>query len=508
MKGKEDLNALFGSKPGYVGSEEIREFEQALMKNPNGGVLVFDELSNMGGSSKEEKNALFKQLYEIFEEGRWHSSQTNTTYDLSKYVIINTGNDSEKLFQGIGADDLRLATWKDESKPEKVFALLSESGVPEAFLGRMAGLFMMKPLLKDESSEIAEKLLSQSFKKVIEDLGIEIVYDQKFLEQFTKTFFSQNQGGRSLRNVIDNRVIGLVAMLVVNNGGLRSVEGKKIQLFIEDNLRIEPFVLKPPPKRSVQIKAVLLGENNQVISVRSDELNDIAPEVLKMSLKQALNTAYHEAGHAIVNNPEFTGQKVKFITINGQGNYLGYARYEDLSEGMFRGDMTEEVMLHWLARLYAGRRAELLAGFKETTGWRSDREKANDILTKYLIDSGMHSELTGMRFVGGKFDPTPQQKKIIDHELKRYTEKAIKMADEMLVKNWHLIRSIVARIIKTGVLREEDFDRILLEVQRPVGYEWKKAENLEIVTRLKLGLKTKKSTESKSKLKCSPIFKS
>ena len=126
---------------------------------PDGGVLVFDEISNMGENSLSTRDALFKRLYHPFEEGRWTSSATGETYDLSKYVIVLTGNDGEDYFKGTDSDEIREQIWRKLKAPDKVRRMLGERGVPQAFLGRMADVILFKPLTHAIARDVAAKLV-------------------------------------------------------------------------------------------------------------------------------------------------------------------------------------------------------------------------------------------------------------------------------------------------------------------------------------------------------------
>ena len=98
---------------GLDGAES--EFERYLRSNPEGGVLILDEASNMGGQNRAMKNELFKKFYAIFDRGSWESPVTGKVYDLSKHIIQLTGNDGEHFFAGSSADEDRLEIWKSKN---------------------------------------------------------------------------------------------------------------------------------------------------------------------------------------------------------------------------------------------------------------------------------------------------------------------------------------------------------------------------------------------------------
>jgi hypothetical protein len=72
--------------------------------------------------------------------------------------------------------------------------------------------------------------------------------------------------------------------------------------------------------------------------------------------RQARATAYHEAGHAVVNDPEITGQKLTWLTILGDVGNLGFALYDDNEDRPVHTVDRRHAVLR-LARLMAGQTA-------------------------------------------------------------------------------------------------------------------------------------------------------
>src|SRR5262249_27778153 len=150
--------------------------------------------------------ALIKRLLHLTEEGEFYSVATGTTYPLGKYTFLFTGNDGERLFRGVPSDDMRQSIWEANKSGDRVRRLLREAGVPEAFIGRAADAVLFRPLNRQEIVEVAKKLLLPVFDGLRESYGVTVEYSPKFLEQFGRTFFTQDLGGRSIRNVIDFRL--------------------------------------------------------------------------------------------------------------------------------------------------------------------------------------------------------------------------------------------------------------------------------------------------------------
>lgn len=461
VKNEADLNNILGSAVGYVGSQEISLFEKFLMENPDGGVLILDEASNMGGNDKVRKNELFKAWYDMVEEGRWVSNATGTHYDLSKYTFQFTGNDGENLFSGITADDLRLAIWENNRAPKKVREILEAAGVPPAFLGRMGFVGMLKPTIQEVVMAISRKLLDEGLKSH-RDAGMQIHYDDIFVARLAGAFFSADMGARSVRNIIDGRIKSLVTSAVIKLGGRKYSMDKQFTFELRDNPINKPFSKLSDPVRDTRALIHVMKDGAPLFTEEIN-LSDDAVDPLRLNLSEALSTAFHEAGHAVMNNPRLSGAKLDFVTILGSDKRLGYARYETLKRGGIN-TIDEERMLHRLAVSLAGLRAQSLAGYSVSTdsGFAGDLESARKLVASYLITWGGEPRLQNARIHPKTEEPilSPQQQIIYDEASERIFERAYKLADEKLTENWALVRGLVLHLIRNGALTGAEFEEM------------------------------------------------
>jgi hypothetical protein len=449
------LNDVFGSRKGYVGSQDRAQFEEILLRNPEGGVIVFDEASNMGGEDKARKNALFKQgFYSLLDEGVWTSSATGTSYDLSKYTFIFTGNDGEKLFQGVSADDLRMATYNRNKSRGQVQKILIDAGLPEAFLGRMGDVVLMKPLLSTEVKQIAKNMLSEAL-KAYEERGLQFEVSPDFYDKVSKAFFSPDQGARSIRAMIDSSFKATLANLIVQGGGLQALKGKTIKIGLGDSLSPKPFIKNKEADRSVSLSLEIKGTG----TVISSDLTSNAVSINKQSFRDARATAIHEAAHAIVNDPELTGMKLVYLTIVGSGEYLGYARYE--SAKTKSKAFTRESLVARVAGLIAGSRAQQMDGQPVDAGWSSDIQKARELISKGIIEYGLAPELRGVLYRDGKPQLTGAQSHIAAKLVEEILNEGDRLAQSKLRANWQLVRDVSAALLKKSSMSGEEFSSML-----------------------------------------------
>lgn len=458
-----EFTRIFGSDPGYIGSERERSFEEALRNNPQGGVIIWDEASNMGGPNKDLKDSLFKKFYHLLDEGTWTSPATGTTYDLKKFVFLFTGNDGEKLFFGTSSDDLRVNTWEHNKSREKVRKLLMEAGVPQAFIGRMADCMMMKPLVRNEVTEIARARLAPVV-ELFRQRGVEVHYDEDFILAFARAFFTQDTGARSLRSVAENRVRGILteALIAMDFDPELDDQVPTLTLTLSDNGIERPYRLTNDPKRVVTITATATLEGREPKSITED-LTEYTDRDSALDVRQAVKTAYHEAGHAVVNDPEISGQRLRYLTIRPSSGALGYASYEEIPRKRPRVLDRETTLLH-MARLLAGQMATVMAGFSPDSGWSNDLERARSMASRYVRDWGLVPELQAIAVdEKGKLELTDEQRTILKQQISQMMETAKQMAREQLEARWALVRETVQRLMTDGSVTGEEFDRLLVE---------------------------------------------
>ena len=118
-----------------------------------------------------------------------------------------------------------------------------------------------------------------------------------------------------------------------------------------------------------------------------------------MSKKELSNTAYHEAGHALVSH--LIGEDtdpVHKVTIIPRGRALGVTMQLPVED---RYSMTKTYALNQIAILMGGRIAEELSVGELTSGAANDFEKATEIAHKMVCDWGM-SETMGPIIYGQK----------------------------------------------------------------------------------------------------------
>lgn len=455
-----DYNDVFGSGTGFVGSEQVKPFEQFLINNPEGGVIVFDEISNMGGRDPGAREKYFKKLYSIFEEGTWVSPR-NRSYNLSKYVIISTGNDLENLLNQTGSDELRMSVWKDNKSPEKVRQLLAkQSGIPEAFLGRQADIILMKPLLTAEMKFVAQKLLRQGLSELTQK-GIEFEYSDEFLAKFAELFFLQSQGARSIRNLIQYRLVSAVTKVITDLGSLDKLPSKKMYISISDNKPNRIYREINDPARLVQI-TVTLDPTNPKSPHKTINVTDYIKKLHLLGKDQLRFTAYHEAGHAVTNKVESSGMKLSHITVIGQEGFLGFALYEPLD--LISNHVSRKEVVDHLVKLYAGTLAEQKAGGTANQGGDDDLRKIRKTATEFILRSGKSSTTESILVdENNNFIMSQEKMRQVEFEVQKLMDEAKQQTLHDLNLKWPLVEAVAKQLIEKGSITGPEFYKLARE---------------------------------------------
>lgn len=458
LKSNADLNNIFGSQRGYVDSEKYGDLEEALRKMRNGGVLVFDEASNMGGGDITAKESLFKAFYELREEGKWKSPLSGITYDLSNYVMLYTGNDGEKVFQKFSSDDMRVAVYNDFKSRTAVQKLLVEAGVPEPFLGRQDFVGMMRPLTQKEMQVITrDKFLEPALRAYKQSFnGVEFEYDENFVRKLTRTFYTHEQGARSIRSAIDNQLGAAITLILTRfRGKTDELKGLKIRLALEDNASSRNYHRgENYPERKVDL---VLKYGDQ--EYRKD-VTQLAPQKDYVNYEDARAIAFHEAGHAVAHDEKISRERLAQILLEGPDG--SYARYESLGPTM----PTRTWVVHKMARLMAGQMGSMMAGYDKNTGWgidvkKGDLGKIRKHGSDFLIRDGMVSGLAGVQIdKDGNPILNGKQAELFEREMKKLLREAFSEAKSRLEKEWPLVRAVAANLLKKGAIEAKDFQRM------------------------------------------------
>ncbi|MBL7545071.1 MAG: AAA family ATPase [Bdellovibrionaceae bacterium] len=466
-----DYHFTLKFQQGLDGAES--EFEKYLRNNPDGSVLILDEASNMGGRDRAMKNQLFKKLYAILDRGTWTSPVTGKEYDLTNHIIQLTGNDGEHFFAGSSADEDRLEIWKSKNKEEILHEHLIEQGIPEALMGRLAAILLTKPLLRSELTKISIKMLQGKIRPLEEQYkGLKIKYSPELVSSLGESFFSHSRGVRSIRTFVDKRLGSAVQLALLESDlDLSRMDDYNLEIKIEDNKTKKPYLDDNTPPREVNVVVEISRKdapsNAKPVYRKNVNVTEFAQEQVLMNKKTAHTTAVHEAGHAVGNIMEITGEKVAYITIRGGTSgtgsekiqYLGYARPKPIKGYVA---LTRSIVVAKIARLAAGAIAESMAGYEMTGGWSNDLKKIRLLANQALTQMGLDDRFYGIE-INSEGNP------VVSEALRRQLETArtelikegMDLAKKTLTERWADVVRVADELMEKGEINEMRFDQIV-----------------------------------------------
>ncbi|HVO28117.1 MAG TPA: ATP-dependent zinc metalloprotease FtsH [Candidatus Margulisiibacteriota bacterium] len=197
-----------------------------------------------------------------------------------------------------------------------------------------------------------------------------------------------------------------------------------------------------------------------------------------MSQEERRNTAYHEAGHALVAKLLPGADPVHKVSIIPRGMALGVTQQVPLDD---RHSYTREYILNSLTIRFGGRAAEELILGHITTGAADDIEKATDWARKMVCEWGMSDKLGPMTFgkkeeqifLGRDFtqlqDYSEHTAVEIDTEVRRIIADSYQQAKDLLATNVEVLHKIAEALLDKEVLDGAEIDEIIRTVGRANG---------------------------------------
>lgn len=214
-------------------------------------------------------------------------------------------------------------------------------------------------------------------------------------------------------------------------------------------------------------------------------------KTMVMSEEEKINTAYHEAGHAIVGRLVPKHDPVYKVSIIPRGRALGVTMY--LPEQDKYSSSREELESR-IATLFGGRIAEEITLGKAgvTTGASNDIERATSIARKMVTQWGLsermgpmlYAEEEGEVFLGRSTSKSnnmsDETAKAIDAEVRDLIDRNYKLAEQILNDNLDILDAMKDALMKYETIDAKQIDDLMerRDVRPPA--EWGKADNSDL----------------------------
>ena len=199
-----------------------------------------------------------------------------------------------------------------------------------------------------------------------------------------------------------------------------------------------------------------------------------------MSEKEKINTAYHEAGHAIIGRLVPQHDPVHKVTIIPRGRALGVTQYLPEED---RYTMNRIQLFSQLCSLFGGRIAEeIIGGFDNvTTGASNDIERATQMARNMVTKWGLNQKMGPMLYGedesqipgGGNTHYSEDTSREIDQEVRLILDEAYKEASKLLKKNRDILEAMKDALIEYETIDAEQVDDLMnrKKVRKPKDWD-------------------------------------
>ncbi|QNH02399.1 ATP-dependent zinc metalloprotease FtsH [Pseudomonas sediminis] len=229
-------------------------------------------------------------------------------------------------------------------------------------------------------------------------------------------------------------------------------------------------------KRLVEMKEFELAKDKIMMGAER--------KTMVMSDKEKLNTAFHEAGHAIVGRLVPEHDPVYKVSIIPRGRALGVTMFLPEED---RYSLSKRALISQICSLFGGRIAEeMTLGFDGvTTGASNDimraTQLAKNMVTKWGLSEKlgplMYAEEEGEVFLGRSMgsqasNVSGETAKQIDEEVRRIIDECYDTAKKLLVENRDKLDAMAEALMKYETIDAEQIDDIMngREPREPRGW--------------------------------------
>lgn len=224
------------------------------------------------------------------------------------------------------------------------------------------------------------------------------------------------------------------------------LSNEKIKSIVDRSEGLSPAILE-------QVVEAALREGIRSGCNITDDLFDemfekrtLGEERIDRSPKEIERTAYHEAGHALIDL--YNGRPPAYMSIVARGNHGGYVR-----PGTGECDSTKKYYLERICSALGGRAAEMVfADVLETEdglthGPASDLEYATNIAANMVCKFGMYEKEIGLAVIGeNEYKCDEKAKELVNRILSEQLKEAIRVIE----LNRDAVKRLVEAVMDNG----------------------------------------------------------
>jgi len=217
-------------------------------------------------------------------------------------------------------------------------------------------------------------------------------------------------------------------------------------------------------------------ENNDFEAAKDKVLMGVERKSMIISDEEKKNTAYHEAGHALVAKLTPGTDPVHKVSIIPRGRALGITQQLPMDD---KYTYSKDYLMKRLYVLMGGRAAEEIMLNQMTTGAGNDIERATDLARKMVTSWGMSDKLGPLTFgkkeehifLGREMaqhkDYSEKTAVDIDDEVRRLVSEAYVTAKGLLEKNVDILEAFARKLLEIETMDGPDIDAMIALVHKP-----------------------------------------
>jgi cell division protease FtsH len=231
-------------------------------------------------------------------------------------------------------------------------------------------------------------------------------------------------------------------------------------------------------------EAALLAARKSKTKVEGTDLEAAKDKVLMgverksmiISDEEKKNTAYHEAGHALVAKLTPGTDPIHKVSIIPRGRALGVTQQLPIDD---KYTYSRDFLIKTLRVLMGGRAAEEIALHHMTTGAGNDIERATELARKMVTVWGMSEKLGPLTFgkkdeqiflgreIAQHKDYSEKTAVEIDEEVRRLVSEAYAISRALLVQNYDLLEAFAKTLLEKETMDLSEIDELIAVVHSP-----------------------------------------
>ncbi len=256
---------------------------------------------------------------------------------------------------------------------------------------------------------------------------------------------------------------------------------------VDENVNLEKIARGTPGFSGADLanlvnEAALLAARKSKTKVDKSDFESAKDKVLMgverksmiISEEEKKNTAYHEAGHALVAKLTPGTDPIHKVSIIPRGRALGVTQQLPIDD---RYTYSKDYLVKTLQVLMGGRVAEELALKHMTTGAGNDIERATELARKMVTEWGMSEKLGPLTFgkkdeqiflgreIAQHKDYSEKTAVDIDEEVKRIVFDAYATAKKLLMDRFSLLDTFARKLLEKETMDGAEIDEMIQEFE-------------------------------------------